>query len=636
MAGSLVQRISLDGGEVVRDTLMQLGTAGMEAFQKIRAASMAATEAGKNVAEATKNAAEELRGFSEVGKGAEASLKGLEEQGKSLLKTFGLLGASLSATFAGLSTLALDTASKIKDVYRTSDTLGVTIEQFQGLGLAFRKAGVEQEGLLGIMGRFNSALEKAKDSDKEQSGVLGQLGVSLKDIAEKTDNTAERLELFAKALKNSGATAAQIMAALRETFGRTGAELKPVMDALAKEGLGGLEAEAKRLGIVWDHQERQLSDNLKRAWRELGDSVTNVKDRLGLMVMPSLTVYLEKLNETLSAGKNSFLAFAKAVGKSALPVVQQITAIISTGVTTAFKVATAAIAPFVSAFNAVFGAQWDAKAVLIVLAITKVTGGFNLLLSTLGMLPAIIETIAGAFMTLWANPMILAVGALVVAFYALYQNWDTIKKFFKSSFAPIAKFFSDAWKGALTLVSEAFDGWKWAVGSIFDWVADKVKSVLDLVKSLASAIGLTSSAASGSSGSSGSSDNPSGLASGGHVFGPGTSTSDSILARLSNGEFVQRAAAVRHYGSSFMERVNSLQFPVQAALRFATGGFVGPATTHAALPEFVTSNALRPFNLQIGADHFNGLLAPQTVAEKLVQFASNKSTRSMGSKPSWY
>lgn len=163
-----------------------------------------------------------------------------------------------------------------------------------------------------------------------------------------------------------------------------------------------------------------------------------------------------------------------------------------------------------------------------------------------------------------------------------------------------------------------------------------MKSVLDLVKSLASAIGLTSSAASGSSGSSGSSDNPSGLASGGHVFGPGTSTSNSILARLSNGEFVQRAAAVRHYGSSFMERVNSLQFPVQAALRFATGGFVGPATTHAALPEFVTSNALRPFNLQIGADHFNGLLAPQTVAEKLVQFASNKSTRSMGSKPSWY
>ncbi len=633
MAGSLVQRISLDGGEVVRDTLMQLGTAGMEAFQKIRAASMAATEAGKNAAEATKNAAEQLTGFSEVGKGAEASLKGLEEQGKSLLKTFGLLGASLSATFAGLSKLALDTASKIKDVYRTSDTLGVTIEQFQGLGLAFRKAGVEQEGLLGIMGRFNSALEKAKDSDKEQSGVLGQLGVSLKDIAEKTDNTAERLELFAKALKNSGATAAQIMAALRETFGRTGAELKPVMDALAKEGLGGLEAEAKRLGIVWDHQERQLSDNLKRAWRELGDSVTNVKDRLGLMVMPSLTVYLDKLNETLSAGKDSFLAFAKAVGESALPVVQQITAIISTGVTTAFKVATAAIAPFVSAFNAVFGAQWDAKAVLIVLAITKVTGGFNLLLSTLGMLPAIIETIAGAFMTLWANPMIIAVGALVVAFYALYQNWDTIKKYFDSSFAPIAKFFGDAWKGALIVVSEAFDGWKWAVGSIFDWVADKVKSVLDLVKSLASAIGLTSSAASGSSGSS---DNPSGLAGGGHVFGPGTSTSDSILARLSNGEFVQRAAAVRHYGSSFMERVNSLQFPVQAALRFATGGFVGPAPVHAALPESVASNALRPFNLQIGADHFNGLLAPQTVAEKLVQFASNKSTRSMGSKPSWY
>ncbi|HHM6040309.1 TPA: tape measure protein [Pseudomonas aeruginosa] len=60
-----------------------------------------------------------------------------------------------------------------------------------------------------------------------------------------------------------------------------------------------------------------------------------------------------------------------------------------------------------------------------------------------------------------------------------------------------------------------------------------------------------------------------GFAGGGRINGPGTGTSDSILARLSNGEFVVRAAAVRHYGPDVLDRLNSLRVP-----RFADGGGV--------------------------------------------------------------
>ena len=48
-----------------------------------------------------------------------------------------------------------------------------------------------------------------------------------------------------------------------------------------------------------------------------------------------------------------------------------------------------------------------------------------------------------------------------------------------------------------------------------------------------------------------------GLAKGGHVYGKGSPTSDSIIARLSNGEFVMSAAAVDMYGIDFMQMVNS-------------------------------------------------------------------------------
>lgn len=57
---------------------------------------------------------------------------------------------------------------------------------------------------------------------------------------------------------------------------------------------------------------------------------------------------------------------------------------------------------------------------------------------------------------------------------------------------------------------------------------------------------------------SNSSDNEvSAFASGGYVSGPGTATSDSIPAMLSDGEFVMKAAAVRKFGAGFMARINA-------------------------------------------------------------------------------
>lgn len=58
---------------------------------------------------------------------------------------------------------------------------------------------------------------------------------------------------------------------------------------------------------------------------------------------------------------------------------------------------------------------------------------------------------------------------------------------------------------------------------------------------------------------------------GGIILGPGTETSDSILARLSRGEYVIRAAAVKHYGARLLAKINHMQLP-----RYARGGMVTP------------------------------------------------------------
>lgn len=66
-----------------------------------------------------------------------------------------------------------------------------------------------------------------------------------------------------------------------------------------------------------------------------------------------------------------------------------------------------------------------------------------------------------------------------------------------------------------------------------------------------------------------SSSEPQGFARGGYIRGPGTGTSDSILARLSDGEFVMRAKAVQKYGLQTLHAMNNMRLP-----GFADGGLV--------------------------------------------------------------
>ena len=77
-------------------------------------------------------------------------------------------------------------------------------------------------------------------------------------------------------------------------------------------------------------------------------------------------------------------------------------------------------------------------------------------------------------------------------------------------------------------------------------------------------------------------EQPAGHATGGYITGPGTGTSDSIPARLSNGEFVIRSEAVKRYGTNFLNAVNDGTFArIHTKVpRFAEGGLVKEATNN--------------------------------------------------------
>lgn len=87
-------------------------------------------------------------------------------------------------------------------------------------------------------------------------------------------------------------------------------------------------------------------------------------------------------------------------------------------------------------------------------------------------------------------------------------------------------------------------------------------------------------------------------AAGGQIHGPGTGTSDSILARLSNGEFVMRAASVQKYGTDFFHALNKGLVP-----KFNIGGKVSKIKQNlSGIPRLATGGLVSqqsPVNVQV-------------------------------------
>lgn len=120
------------------------------------------------------------------------------------------------------------------------------------------------------------------------------------------------------------------------------------------------------------------------------------------------------------------------------------------------------------------------------------------------------------------------------------------------------------------------------------------------------------------------------MARGGYVSGPGTTTSDSIFARLSRGEFVINARAVEHWGTGLFASLNALNAP-----RFASGGMVPRL---AAIPAFAGGGMVgggRTFTINFGGESFGGLGGPDVTLERLERAAVRQQLSSAGRKPSW-
>jgi len=105
-----------------------------------------------------------------------------------------------------------------------------------------------------------------------------------------------------------------------------------------------------------------------------------------------------------------------------------------------------------------------------------------------------------------------------------------------------------------------------------------------------------------------------GRAAGGKIEGPGTTTSDSILARLSRGEYVIKAAAVDYWGEDMIRRINMMQrLPL-----YATGGMAGSAPDLVAPLAGGAGGEVVTHRFEVGGKTIGDLTGERDVVDNLI------------------
>lgn len=132
--------------------------------------------------------------------------------------------------------------------------------------------------------------------------------------------------------------------------------------------------------------------------------------------------------------------------------------------------------------------------------------------------------------------------------------------------------FSAIFQGLGALVQGGFGNLSATIASLASQIRSEINAIISALReAVAQAQSLRAQAGGSSSGGGGSQG---GFASGGFVRGPGGPTTDSILARLSAGEFVMTAKTVARLGTNFFYALNAGLDPLRALRGFSIGGVV--------------------------------------------------------------
>lgn len=221
--------------------------------------------------------------ISKISPTAGAALEGfLGKLGPTGLAVTALGGAAIAAV-GGLTMLVksvADTADAMKDM---SQVTGASTEALSGLGLAAQKSGSSLEQVAGSFKHMQKAIGEAAEGTAAANETLQALGLSAQALKEQSPE--QQFESLAKAIAAVQDPTERSRLAMA-TFGKAGAELLPVLNTVAEQGMAGVIARAKELGVVIDSQTADAADEFNDTLADLAAVGKGLAITLGSALLP--------------------------------------------------------------------------------------------------------------------------------------------------------------------------------------------------------------------------------------------------------------------------------------------------------------------------------------------------------------
>lgn len=754
----LTTRIALEGGEEVIKMLRAMGAEGQAAADKLEKA-FKDVGIGKSV---EGNVAKLRSAFNKIQSAGSTLGKSFQNVGQSFDKLGQAAGrtrnrvllftAALTGAAYGVNRFISSGLNALGQLQDLSESLNISAENLQGLGLAAATVGADAGDLTkGIVG-INDALKELRDASKAgigeglgksmsrvvtQSGKViniyrGVEGAGAKleksllqipdangkllnvylDTADKSKDTTTELSDKAQALvkifKAMGVTLSKDMSDLDvlkvmaryfsqakdqgELLGLAvdvfGAKLGPKMVRLLKQGedaLDGYKNTLKGIGVLVTDEQTAAADTAGDKLTVLGTVYESFRNKIAAQFAPAITKAADTILAFLTRNGASISAFIEKVGVAVTTVserlfengdkigtfftdlgtsisslVDDIILLASGGdqsqvknqwlitlrdgvaaageairyvffdlIPTAFGKILEYSEPVAKFINSIFGTNLSAEGVVIAAVVLQMAGAFGLLFSALSAIGTVVIAV-GTIIGLFGAIPAAIITALIGAAAAIYIFWDEIVaaakitgEFIFGAFQIAASKITDAWNAAIEFVRDLWKGTIDFIVGTFDSLMSKIRSLMSLIRS---AISLAKSLAKSAVSGGGAKRE---YATGGYIRGPGSGTSDSIPAWLSNGEFVIRASAVRKYGAELFAALNGMRLSPNAVGRFAMGGLVSlPAMPAAALP--AAAGPTSSLTLVLDNQQFSGLSGSVDTIAKLERAIKMKRVRSTG------
>lgn len=661
-AGVALFGLAKSSGEVADNAGKAAETTGLqtEAFTKLQFAAEMANVSNEQF----------VSGMGKLNKAIAEAAKGTDKAGDTIDAT------GVSVTRFG---------AKTKDAAKQVDTAG---NIFTKLGVKVRDANGKLRTNEAILLDVADAFARMPDSALKSAlaiELFGKAGAELLPFL--NEGKAGLFELGEQA-KKLGVTLTDAQAAIGDDLGDS-------LDSVSKAAAGA----RLQLGLIFAPGLTALANGFADLIANNRDALVQFGQVINQKVLSVLGDLLHLLSGNSAAVKNPWI---KEWSAAVIQFGNDVSGVFTGLILPAFKLLREGAQLVADQINRIFGTDITAGELALGAAILSAVGAFTLLGSTIGAVVAGIGLLAGA---VGAVPLAIAAAA-VGAGIAIAVFWEDIKagaaatwQFITSGAAAawqaIVQGATDLWSqivgafqtgqqsavdafnGIVDAIVAAWGGLVESLGSIAQQIVDRIagwfgtlpqritsifnslvsiasgvlsriSSLVDsIVSKIQSAINLAKQLVGLGGGDSGGSS-ASGFAGGGSVRGPGGPRTDSILARLSAGEYVIQAKVVRQLGVDFFHKLNNGFLPAMDSFRgFSLGGLADNFNRSMQIPRFAAgglaelapaggASKMVSLKLDFGLgpnDVFDLIAADNSGLRKLQRFAVASSLLSNGRKP---